>query len=122
MPLLILVIILSIIVALFAVQNAVTVSLNFVFWSFSASLVLVILGAFLMGVLVATGFLVAMKARHYLRDKKMQEQLKKLEIEKNKLEADRKRLEESLHALQQAQLPQENAAAAAKNSSSTQKK
>ena len=57
MPFLILVIIICMIVALFAVQNAVAVSLNFVFWSFSASLVLVILGAFLMGVLVATCFL-----------------------------------------------------------------
>ena len=40
MPFLILVIIICMIVALFAVQNAVAVSLNFVFWSFSASLVL----------------------------------------------------------------------------------
>ena len=47
MPFLILVILLCIIVALFAVQNAVAVSLNFVFWSFQASLVLVILGSFL---------------------------------------------------------------------------
>ena len=62
MPFLILVIIICMIVALFAVQNAVAVSLNFVFWSFSASLVLVILGAFLMGVLVATCFLLTMKA------------------------------------------------------------
>ena len=48
MPFLILVILLCIIVALFAVQNAVAVSLNFVFWSFQASLVLVILGSFLL--------------------------------------------------------------------------
>ena len=74
MPFLILVIIICMIVALFAVQNAVAVSLNFVFWSFSASLVLVILGAFLMGVLVATCFLLTMKAKHYLKDKKMREE------------------------------------------------
>ena len=79
MPLLILVILLSIIVAIFAVQNAVAVSLNFIFWSFSSSLVLVILGSFLIGVLVATCFLLAMKARHYLQDKKMQEENKRLE-------------------------------------------
>lgn len=84
MPLLIFVIILSIIVALFAVQNAVTVSLNFIFWSFSSSLVLVIMGSFLMGVLVATCFLLAMKAKHYLRDKKMQEEMQKLETEDRK--------------------------------------
>ena len=78
MPFLILVIIICMIVALFAVQNAVAVSLNFVFWSFSASLVLVILGAFLMGVLVATCFLLTMKAKHYLKDKKMREEMQQL--------------------------------------------
>lgn len=96
MPLLIFVIILSIIVALFAVQNAVTVSLNFIFWSFSSSLVLVIMGSFLMGVLVATCFLLAMKAKHYLRGKKMQEEMQKLETEN-------KRLAERISMLQHTQ-------------------
>lgn len=86
MPFLILVIIICMIVALFAVQNAVAVSLNFVFWSFSASLVLVILGAFLMGVLVATCFLLTMKAKHYLKDKKMREEMQQLEAENKRLQ------------------------------------
>ena len=96
MPLLILVILLSIIVAIFAVQNAVAVSLNFIFWSFTSSLVLVILGAFLIGVLVATWFLLAMKAKHYLQDKKMQEEIIKLQTEN-------KRLEERIAMLQHTQ-------------------
>ena len=96
MPLLILVILLSIIVAIFAVQNAVAVSLNFIFWSFTSSLVLVILGAFLIGVLVATCFLLAMKAKHYLQDKKMQEEIIKLQTEN-------KRLEERIAMLQHTQ-------------------
>ena len=96
MPLLILVILLSIFVAIFAVQNAVAVSLNFIFWSFTSSLVLVILGSFLMGVLVATCFLLAMKARHYLQDKKMQEEM-------TKLQAENKRLEERISILQHTQ-------------------
>lgn len=96
MPMLIFVIVLSIIVALFAVQNAVAVSLNFVFWSFTSSLVLVILGSFLVGVLVATCFLLAMKARHYLQDKKLQEQIAALQSEK-------KRLEERINMLQHTQ-------------------
>lgn len=96
MPMLILVILVSIIVALFAVQNAVAVSLNFIFWSFTSSLVLVILGSFLMGVLVATCFLLAMKARHYLQDKKLQEQIAALQSEK-------KRLEERINMLQHTQ-------------------
>lgn len=49
MPFLILFILLSIVVALFAIQNAVAVSLNFAVWTFTSSLVLVILGSFLMG-------------------------------------------------------------------------
>ena len=96
MPLLILVIILSIIVAIFAVQNAVAVSLNFIFWNFTSSLVLVILGSFLIGVLVATGFLLTMKAKHYLQDKKMQEEIAKLQTEN-------KRLEERIAMLQHTQ-------------------
>lgn len=97
MPLLILVIVLSMIVALFAVQNAVTVSLSFVFWSFSASLVLVIFGAFLMGVLVATCFMLAMKAKHYLQDKKMREAMAQLQTENA-------RLQEQISMLQHTQM------------------
>ena len=104
MPLLILVIVLSMIVALFAVQNAVTVSLSFIFWSFSASLVLVIFGAFLMGVLVATCFLLAMKAKHYLQDKKLHEKMAQLET-------DKKRLEEQVAMLQHTQMLHDKAAA-----------
>lgn len=105
MPFLILVIIICMIVALFAVQNAVAVSLNFVFWSFSASLVLVILGAFLMGVLVATCFLLTMKAKHHLKDKKMREEMQQLQ-------AENKRLQERVAMLQHTQLLHNEAAQA----------
>ncbi|WP_304226217.1 LapA family protein [Phascolarctobacterium succinatutens] len=105
MPFLILVIIICMIVALFAVQNAVAVSLNFVFWSFSASLVLVILGAFLMGVLVATCFLLTMKAKHYLNDKKMREEMQQLQ-------AENKCLQERVAMLQHTQLLHNEAAQA----------
>lgn len=103
MPLLILVIILSIVVAVFAVQNALTVSLNFIFWSFSSSLVLVILGSFFIGVLVATCFLLAMKARQYLQDKKTQEQM-------SKLQAENIRLQERIAMLQHTQMLHDKAA------------
>lgn len=105
MPFLILVIIICMIVALFAVQNEVAVSLNFVFWSFSASLVLVILGAFLMGVLVATCFLLTMKAKHCLKDKKMREEMQQLQ-------AENKRLQERVAMLQHTQLLHNEAAQA----------
>lgn len=106
MPFLILVIIICMLVALFAVQNAVAVSLNFVFWSFSTSLVLVILGSFLMGVLVATCFMLTMKAKHYLKDKKMREEMQQLE-------AENKRLQERVAMLQHTQLLHNEAAQAA---------
>ena len=105
MPFLILVIIICMIVALFAVQNAVAVSLNFVFWSFSASLVLVILGAFLMGVEVATCCLRTVKARHYLEEKKMREEMQQLQ-------AENKRLQERVAMLQHTQLLHNEAAQA----------
>ena len=109
MPLLILVILLSIIVAIFAVQNAVAVSLNFIFWSFSSSLVLVILGSFLIGVLVATCFLLAMKAKRYLQDKKTQEEITRLQTEN-------KRLEERIAMLQHTQQLHDEPAGAPKAS------
>ena len=102
----ILVIIICMLVALFAVQNAVAVSLNFVLWSFSTSLVLVILGSFLMGVLVATCFMLTMKAKHYLKDKKMREEMQQLE-------AENKRLQERVAMLQHTQLLHNEAAQAA---------
>lgn len=107
MPLLILVILLSIVVALFAVQNAVTVSLSFIFWSFSASLVLVILGSFLIGLLVATCFMLAMKAKHYLQDKKLREEMLQLQNEN-------KRLQERIAMLEHTQLLHNEARAAQK--------
>ena len=105
MPLLILVILLSIVVALFAVQNAVTVSLSFIFWSFSASLVLVILGSFLIGLLVATCFMLAMKAKHYLQDKKLREEMLQLQNEN-------KSLQERIAMLEHTQLLHNEASAA----------
>lgn len=93
----ILMIIISMGVALFAVQNPVTVSLNFVFWSFSTSLVLVILGSFLLGLIAATFFMLMMKAKHYLADKKMREDMAALQ-------AENKRLEEKIAMLQHTQM------------------
>lgn len=86
MPFVILMIIISMGVALFAVQNPVSVSLNFVLWSFTTSLVLVILGSFLMGLIVATFFMLMMKAKHYLADKKQREDMAKLEAENKRLQ------------------------------------
>ncbi len=92
MPFLILTIIISIGVALFAIQNAVGVSLNFFIFSFNTSLVMVILGSFLMGLLVATCYMLKQKATHYLQGKKLHEQITTLENEIKKLEEQNKML------------------------------
>lgn len=103
MPYLLFTIIISIGVALFAVQNAVSVVLNFFMWSFSTSLVMVILGSFFFGVLVGVLYLLMVKARHYLQDKKLKEEITRLENEK-------KMLEERIAMLQHTQLMNSGAA------------
>ena len=104
MPYLLFTRLISIGVALFAVQNAVSVVLNFFMWSFSTSLVMVILGSFFFGVLVGVLYLLMVKARHYLQDKKMKEEIARLENEK-------KGLEERIAMLQHTQLMNSGAAA-----------
>lgn len=86
MPYLLITVLISIVVALFAVQNAVNVSLNFFVWSFNASLVIIILGSFLLGIVVETFYLLMVKARHYMQDKKMNEELARLQNENKMLE------------------------------------
>lgn len=103
---------LSILVAMFAIQNAVTVPLNFILWEFNSSLVLVILGAFFAGVMVASCFLLIAKARHYLADKKMREEMTLLQNEN-------KRLEERIAMLQHTQIMHQEAEAKVKNAANT---
>ena len=85
MILLMIVVLVSILVAVFAMQNSSIVLLNFFLWEFSASLVVVIVSAFGLGVLVAMCFMLYMKAKHYLKDMKLQEDLRKLQTENAKL-------------------------------------
>lgn len=86
MPYLLFTVLVSIVVALFAVQNAVGVALNFFVWSFQSSLVIVILGSFLLGILVAGCYLLMVKARHYMLERKLNDEIAKLQREKKTLE------------------------------------
>ncbi len=86
MPYLLFTVLVSIIVALFAVQNAIGVALNFFVWSFQSSLVIVILGSFLLGILVAGCYLLMVKARHYMLERKLNDEIAKLQKEKKTLE------------------------------------
>ncbi len=109
MPMLILMIIVSIIVALLAIQNASTVWLNFIFWTFPASLVIVILGSFLFGLIVAMCFMLYMKAKHYMHDKKMKEEI-------TRLTAENARLTERINMMQHTQMLHQEATEAAVSS------
>lgn len=85
MPYLFFTLIISVVVALFAVQNAVSVPLNFIIWTMETSLVIVILGSALLGALATLFFTLMMKAKHYLKDKKTREDLESLKKENGKL-------------------------------------
>lgn len=103
MILLVVTIIVSILVALFAMQNAMVVELNFIFWEFTASLVVVIVSAFALGIIVAMCFMLYMKAKHYIKDRKMQEDMRALQAENAKLT-------ERINMLQHSQMAHDNAA------------
>lgn len=86
MPYLLITVLISIVVALFAVQNAVSVSLNFFVWNFKASLVIIILGSFFLGIFVETCYLLMVKASHYMQNKKFNEEINRLKNENKVLE------------------------------------
>jgi uncharacterized integral membrane protein len=98
----------SLCVALFAVQNSMTVAVTFLTWNFTTSLVMVILSSLAAGLLIAFCWGLKLKTQHYLRDRKRQEQIAVLEEEKAKLQ-------EEIQMLMHAQ-KQRLAAQAAKDS------
>lgn len=102
MPFIILTAIISIGVAIFAIQNAMSVPVNFFVWHGDASLVLVILGSFLAGVLVATFYLLMVKARHFLATKKLEDEI-------YNLKRDKKTLEERVNMLMHTQMMHDHA-------------
>ena len=80
-------------VAVLALQNSMVVTVNFIAWSFEASQVLVILGSALLGFLVAFCWGLYGKAKNYLQNRKVKEQIKTLESEKQALLARVQQLE-----------------------------
>ena len=64
MPYLFFTLFISVIVAVFAVQNAVSVSLNFAVWTMQTNLVIVILGSALLGALATLFFTLINKVKN----------------------------------------------------------
>lgn len=76
---LILMLIISIGVAVFAVQNSMTVAVSFFIWQFSTSLVLVIISSLLAGILLTLFWVLKQKTQNYLKIKKLNAQINELE-------------------------------------------
>ena len=76
----------SLLVALFAVQNATTVEVTFLAWTFTTSLVMVIISCLIAGLFIAFCWGLKLKTQHYLKDRKRQELIADLEKEKKALQ------------------------------------
>ncbi len=78
MPYIIITSIISIIVALLALQNGTATPLNFIVWQFETPLICVILGSFLAGALVSSVVLMYSKFRHFITDYKNDREISRL--------------------------------------------
>lgn len=83
--------ILALLVAIFALQNTMVVELSFLAWSFSTNLVVVIIGAAVMGMIIASLWGLKLKAQHMWRNMKKNNEISGLEEERNLL---RKKVEQ----------------------------
>lgn len=79
--------IIALFIAIFALQNAAAVEVSFLIWHFSLSLALIIMGCLLLGFLLASLWTLKVKAGHYMKDRKLKEQLRQLEEKKEAWEA-----------------------------------
>ena len=75
----------SLVVALFAMQNAATVTVSLGFWHVEASLALVVIGAAALGILAAMPIWIMMQVQLRFRLRKSNNRLKELEQELSEL-------------------------------------
>ena len=73
-------------IAIFALQNSTPVEISFLVWHFSMSLALIILGCLLLGFVFASLMTLKIKAGHYMKDRKLKNQLRNLEAKWEKQE------------------------------------
>ena len=97
MPFIIITMLICLIVAVFALQNAVVVPVKFVFFQQEASLVIVILASAFLGLLVGISFTMCLKLKYFWEGRKKNETIKSLTDEKALLE---KKIEELEKAAQ----------------------
>ena len=87
MPYLIFTLIIGLLVAVFAVQNAEMVVVDFLAWTYEVSLVVVILGAALAGALAMSFFTMMIKAKQYVYNKGQKYEIESLKKENSKYKA-----------------------------------
>lgn len=99
MPYLILTSVVSIVVALLALQNGANTSLNFILWQFEIPLICVILGSFLAGALVSSLILMYSKLQHWVTNHKNNQEIKRLNKQVDDLKANIALLTEPVHTV-----------------------
>lgn len=109
MSILIITVVICIFVAVFAMQNAATVSLSFLFVEFESSLAVLTLTSFLFGVLAAACYIIVIKTRQYIKDRKTKGEMEKLEKQIQSLTTEKTNLENLVAYLKehQGQMPEE---------------
>lgn len=85
MPYLLITLMISIVVAFFAVQNAGPVTVGFLMWTLETSLVVVILGSAFAGALAMGFFTLMIKAKHYLDNRTIKYEIETVKKENAKL-------------------------------------
>lgn len=81
--------IISLFVAIFALQNAAAVEVSFLFWHTDMSLALVILGCLIAGFILASLWTLKVKTGHFMKERKLKKQIQTLEEKKQAWEQDR---------------------------------
>ena len=81
--------IISLFVAIFALQNAAAVEVSFLFWHMDMSLALIILGCLIIGFVLASLWTLKVKTGHFMKERKLKKQIETLEEKKQAWEQDR---------------------------------
>lgn len=99
MPYIIITSIISIIVALLALQNGAATPLNFIIWQFEIPLICVILTSFLAGALVSSVVLMYSNFRHFITDFKNNREISRLNKKVDDLQKNIALLTEPVHTV-----------------------
>lgn len=107
--------IISIGVAILALQNGTPTLLNFIVWEFETPLICVILGSFLAGALASSVFMMCTKMKHFVTDYKNNREIRRLNMQIDSLKSNIALLTEPTKIVEIRQSPVEQAASKAED-------